>query len=143
MIEVLIAIFLTTTGILALLALQGPGWKNMAKSDYAGRAAGILYKTMETRESLILNPCNSITTGSSGNITVYPSGQSSAINGDVAYTVTRNTVTDASNTNVYVVTVTVTWPINSTGITESMVVGRQEYFRYPSTCADNSVTIAP
>ena len=34
LIEVLIAIFLTATGIMAVLSLQPQGWKTMAKADY-------------------------------------------------------------------------------------------------------------
>lgn len=136
MVEVLIAIFLTTTGILALLALQDPGWKNMAKADYTGRAAGILYKTLEINENRILNPCNTVTLGTNTEY-VYPSGRATAISGDVTYTVETTIAVDCANASSYVITVKVTWPpINSTGITESMVVGRQEFYRFPSSCPD-------
>jgi len=144
MVEVLIAIFLTTTAILALLGLQNPGWRNMAKADYTGRASGILYKMLEKKENVILNPCNLITTGTCANVDVYTSGQSAKINGDVTYhVVTCTNLLDASNTNAYIVSATVTWDANSTGISESMIVTRQEAFRYPSTGADNSVTVSP
>ena len=52
LIEVLIAIFLTATGIMAVLSLQPQGWRTMAKADYLGRASGILYKTLENYETM-------------------------------------------------------------------------------------------
>ena len=81
MIEVLIAIFLTATGIMALLSLQPQGWRTMAKADYIGRASGILYKTLENYETIILNPCNAATVGAQTEEQVKVSGQSSAISG--------------------------------------------------------------
>ena len=58
MVEVLIAIFLTSVAVLSILALQPSGWKAMAKSDFAGRAAEVLYNTLEDYQVRISNPCN-------------------------------------------------------------------------------------
>ena len=135
MVEVLIAIFLTATAIMALLGLQNPGWRNMAKADYTGRAAGILYKTLELNESIILNPCNLVTPGTQTDSGVHSSGQTTAISGDVTYKVVTTIAYDGASTSAFVVTVTVTWPpINTVGISESMVVTGQEAYKFPTGC---------
>ena len=138
-IEVLIAIFLTSVGIMALLALQPTGWKTMAKSDYVGRAAGILYKTLENYEILIVNPCYVPTVGTQATAYFYTSGQSSAVSGDILYTVNA-TITQVNvdpKPRVYRVTVTVTWPpINSTGIKESQIVTTQPFYDFPPNCTE-------
>lgn len=140
MVEVLVAFLLTSVGIMAMLALQPTGWKTMAKADYVGRASGILYKTLEDNENLILNPCNSVTMGTTGPLSVKSSDQASVLPGDITYQVTTTTALDANSTStqgVVDVTVNVSWPpLNSTGISETMVVARQEMFRYPTGCAN-------
>jgi Tfp pilus assembly protein PilV len=134
-IEVVIAIFLTTIGIMALLSLQPSGWRTMARSDYLGRASGILYKTLENYETVILNPCNAVALGAQAEALVRVSGQSDAISGDIIYTVNATLAQDAAIPQAFVVTVTVTWPpINATGISESLVVTRQELHRFPAGC---------
>ena len=140
MIEVLIAIFLTATGIMALLALQPQGWRTMAKSDYLGRASGILYKTLENYETLILNPCYAPTEGAQSTAQICVSGQSSVISGDICYTV-DTTITKVSaagvKPRVYLVTVTVTWPpTNTTGITESQTIATQTMYDFPLGCME-------
>jgi Tfp pilus assembly protein PilV len=141
LIEVLIAIFLTATGIMAVLSLQPQGWRTMAKADYLGRASGILYKTLENYETLILNPGCVVPIGAQAAAYVNVSGQSDTISGDITYTV-NTTITKVSATGVlpraYRVTVIVTWTGNTTGITESQTVANQELFRFPAGCADES-----
>jgi Tfp pilus assembly protein PilV len=134
MIEVLIAIFLTTTGIMALLSFQPTGWKTMARSDYLGRASGILYKTLENYETIILNPCNAVPTGAQDEVSIPVSGQGTAISGDMIYTVNATIAQDGASTNAFVVTVTVTWAGSTMGISESLTVARQELFRFPVGC---------
>jgi Tfp pilus assembly protein PilV len=137
MLEVLIAFFLTTVGIFAMLALQPTGWKTMAHADYVGRASGILYKTLEDNENMILNPCNLITMGTTV-AHVESSDEAAAIQGDIKYTVSTTLAVDASNTDtqgVVDVTVNVSWPpLNSKGISDTMVVARQQIFQSPPGC---------
>lgn len=135
MIEVLIALFLTMIGVIALLSMQPQGWLLSGKSDYLGRAAEILHKELETKEALIMNPCNTVTEGTF-NKNVFSSGTGGAGRGDAPYTV-QTTVTSIG-VNVWRLTIRVTWPGNNTGIRESIVITRQEYFRSPAGCADNS-----
>lgn len=133
LIEIVIAIFLTSIGVMAILSLQGTGWKTVARSDYLGRAGGILYKELETVETTIMNPCNAIPASSTK--TVYSSGQAAAVAnaGDAPFTVQTTIV--SIGTNIWRVTVTVRWPpINNTGITDHLIVTRQEGFRFPLGC---------
>ena len=129
MAEVLVAFLITTIGIISMLALQPTGWKTMAKADYVGRASGILYKTLEDQENFILNPCNTVTVGTT-TATVNSSDQATAITGDIPYTVTTTIAQDGA-TSGFLVTVTVTWPpLNSRGISETMVVTRQQMNKF-------------
>lgn len=123
--------FLVTVGVLAILSLQGPAWQTAARSDYLGRASGILYKELENNQMWIMNPCNAVTTGTTGPVAVYVS-RDGAAKGDATYNVTT-TITPAG-ANAWLVTVTVTWPINATGISDSVLVSRQELHRFPAGC---------
>jgi len=131
LIEVLIALFLVSIGILALLSLQPAAWTLTGRSDFLGRAAGLLHKEMESVEILIMNPnfpnpcatTNPLITTQN----VNPSGQSTAQSGDIPYTL-QTTIQDNLN-NSWTVRVQVTWPGNNTGISESLLVTRQENFR--------------
>ena len=135
LIEVVIAIFLTTVGIMAILSLQPSAWRASAQSDYLGRASGILYKTLEDQEARIMNPCNAVVLGTTGPSAVAVSSPAgAAIAGDATYQVTTTVAQDGTSTSAFVVTVTVTWATNATGITESLTVTRQELNRFPVGC---------
>jgi Tfp pilus assembly protein PilV len=133
LIEVVIAMFLTTVGVLAILSLQAPAWKTVARSDYLSRASSILYKTLEDNETWIMNPCNAVTVGTSGPVAVLVS-RDGADSGDASYDVTTTITT--SGAGAWLVTVTVTWSGNTTGIQESLLVSRQELCRFPAGCSD-------
>jgi Tfp pilus assembly protein PilV len=137
-VEVLISLFLISVGILSLLTLQPSAWRTSNRSDLIGRAAGILHQELEGNRVFILNENNSspclttpcpqtnplITTR-----TVYASGQQASQPGDLAFNV-RTTTADLGN-NSWRVTVQVTWPGNPTGISDTMVIGRQLSFMWP------------
>jgi len=134
MLEVLIAIVLTSLGVLSLLALQPTGWKSMAKADYVGRAAEVLYNRMQFYEARIANPCNPVTPGAQPVTTARTSGGTAAIRGDVTYTINA-TITQIDSQS-YSVWVNVTWPGNTKGLTETMTVVRQGVYRFPAGCPD-------
>jgi Tfp pilus assembly protein PilV len=125
MIEVCIALFLLTFGVLAMMSLQPTAWRVSGRSDYLGRASGILLAQLQETEAKIMNPNIAIPAG--GGSTVYASGQGTPKQGDAAFTV-NTTITDLGNST-WRVTVRVTWPGNAAGISESLNVARQEYFR--------------
>jgi Tfp pilus assembly protein PilV len=128
LIEPVLAILLLSIGLLGLLSMQPSAWRASARTDYLGRAAMMLSRELTTRELAIMNPCNAVTTGTVSQ-TLYTSGQGAAQSGDIGFTV--ETVTASVATSVWRVTVTVRWPpLNATGIRESIVVTRQEPFRF-------------
>ncbi len=131
LVEVVIAMFLTVVAVLAIFSLQPVAWKTAARSDYLGRASGILYEQLLTQEALIMNPCNTVTTGTTGPTPVFASGQTTAQPGDAQFNVTTTITSLAAN--VWRVTVRVAWA-GHTGISESLVVTRQEGFRFPTGC---------
>lgn len=130
LIESLVAMLLLSAGLIAVLSMQPTSYKTSARSDYLGRGVMILNKELMTRETWIMNPCNTVTVGNTTQ-TVYSSSQSTAQNGDASFNVATNITAIAGSTNSWLVRVTVTWPpTNTKGVTDSMVVTRQEAFRF-------------
>jgi Tfp pilus assembly protein PilV len=123
MIEVMVSLMLITVGILSLLTLLPSGWRLSGTSDMLGRAAGILQAELERKEIMIMNGNNSIPTDTIK--PVYASGRATAQPGDIQYTV--ETKIDKWGGS-YKVWVKVTWPGNTNGIAESLIVGRQMSF---------------
>lgn len=132
MLEVVMAMFLTVVAVLAVFSLVSPAWKNAAKSDFMGRASGILYEQLVRQEARLMNPCCSVTTGTLTPVVVNASGQGVAQSGDAQFTVTGSITSLA--TNVWRVTLRVAWT-GHTGISESLVVTRQDGFTFPAGCA--------
>ena len=127
LVESVIAILLVSIGLMGLLSMQPSAWQASARTDYLGRAAMMLSRELTTRELMIMNPCNVVAAGTETQ-TVFTSGQGTVQSGDIGFTVQTTTAT--VGTNVWRVTVTVSWPpVNATGIRESIVVTRQEPFR--------------
>jgi Tfp pilus assembly protein PilV len=130
LIEGLIAIVITSIGLMGLLSMQSPAWRLSGKSDYMGRGAGILYKELNTQELFAMNPCNAMPTASTTtSANMNASGQSTAQAGDATFTVTTNITPFATGAG-WRVTVTVTWPNNTFPLSDSVDVTRQEPFRY-------------
>ena len=133
MIEVLIAILLTAVGLITVLSLQSTSLQTMGKSDFLGRASGILYNELERNEAHIMNPLYVVPEGTTGPTPVLVSNPgdaaAAAVEGDITFQVT--TVIASLVVNTWRVTVTVTWPpLNPTGITENIVVTRQDRYRF-------------
>ena len=126
MIEVLVSLVLITVGVLFLLSLLPAGIRLAGTSDMLGRAAGILQAELERNEIMIMNGNNTITPNP-GTVKqpVYGSGKPTAQPGDIPYTVTTWIENAGAG---FRVRVQVTWPGNTTGIAESLIVGRQMFF---------------
>lgn len=143
LIEVVIAIFLVSIGVLALLSMQPSAWRAVGKSDYLGRGAGILHRELEMREALIMNPCNIVPLGNRPQQIIAVSGLGVAIQGDAAYTVNTTITPVAGSTNSWTLTVTVTWADQLAhgykNLSESMVVSQQDIFRFPTGCLNNTI----
>jgi prepilin-type N-terminal cleavage/methylation domain-containing protein len=128
LIESVIAILLVSIGLMGLLSMQPPAWRTTMRTDYLGRAAMMLSRELTAQELMIMNRCNPIAVGTVSQ-TIFTSGQGEAQSGDISFTI--QTVTANIATNVWRVTVTVSWPpLDATGIRESIVVTRQEPFRF-------------
>jgi Tfp pilus assembly protein PilV len=130
LVEVLITLFITATGIMALLAMQPTSWNAAGRSDFMGRAAGILHSELEQNEIWIMNPVNTVTNGTTTR-TVNASGQATQQTGDVPFTIATAIAPFGFSTNAWTVNVRVTWPGNNLGIAETLIVSRQDNFRTP------------
>ena len=155
LVEVMIAMFLTTVAIMAIFSLQAPAFRTAGKADYLGRAAEILERQLESTEVYVMNVCNlnasvnevAITTipaipAAVGAITnalydVRTSGLVADITGDATYhvntTITAMPLVPPSVLPTYFrVNVTVTWgPITFPySITQTIFVSRQVFFLF-------------
>lgn len=151
LIEVVIAIFLVTVGVLAILSMQPSAWRMVGKSDYLGRGAGILHRELERREACIMNPCNAVATGTAISPPILVSGLPGAVSGDATYWVTTQVSQPNPAVNAWNVNITVTWPDQVAhgyrNLTESIIVAQQRRFAFPAddigTCTGNGNCTLP
>lgn len=128
-IEMMVAVVITMIGVLSIFMLQSSSWKTVAKSDYLGRASQILANELQRQESLICNRHYFVEIGTK-TFSVKASDPdadgvaAAAISGDAVYTMSIKT--ENIGTEIWRVTVTVSWPpLNPQGITENLVITRQ------------------
>ena len=135
LIETVVAMSLVAISIVSILSLQPTAWKMAGKSDYMGRAAGILTQEMERVQALIMNPCQTTLPASDATPrSILTSGTSLKKDGDATFLV-QTTINTLTIGRVWRVTVRVTWPpISTRGITESLVVTRQDRYEFPRGC---------
>jgi Tfp pilus assembly protein PilV len=132
LIEVVIALFLLSVGVLSILSLQPSSWNLSGKADSLSRGGGILRSELEANEILLMNPnlpnpC--IAANPQVAIrNVFSSNEAAPQSGDFTFTV-QTTIRDNLD-GTWSIRVSVTWPANNTGISESRVVTRQEPFRF-------------
>jgi prepilin-type N-terminal cleavage/methylation domain-containing protein len=132
LIEVMIAVMLVSIGALSLLATQGPAWNLTGRSDILGRAGMVLHRELGANELLLMNPnvanpclgINPLVNVRNVNASDQVAGQP----GDIAFTVQTTTRDNLNGT--WTVRVQVAWPGNNVGVSESVVVTRQEPFRF-------------
>jgi Tfp pilus assembly protein PilV len=126
LVESIVSILLLSIGVLAVLSMQPTSLKTGARSDYLGRATMLLNRELMIQEALIMNPCiKPVNIG-----TVNKTAQQ----GDVSYNVVIVTSAIAGSSR-WKVTITVSWPpFNKVGITDNIIVTRQETFRSPDGC---------
>jgi len=125
-VEVLIAVFITAFGIIAVMSMQPMSWQTATKSDLLGRSASILHKELEEIELTIMNINNAIPSNSNKN--VFASGETTSQGtGDATYTVQTSITSNGDGS--WTVRVDVTDPDNKT-VSESIIVTRQEGFRF-------------
>jgi len=130
LVEALIAVFLLSTGVLSLLTLQPSSWMLSGKSDYLTRAVGIMQRQLQASEAYIMNPGTAVSPGTITVTDVPASGEATPQLGDAAFTVTTTTAAAPDvGANAWRVSVTVSWPRRPSGISASLIVAKQEYFR--------------
>ena len=120
MVEVIIAMFITTVAIVSISSMMPLSWRTAGKADYLGRATGLLQDELEWRQYQTMRGVNPTTLE-------YPAiGKAIAV-GDTTFTVYTTTSPDF-HPNTWVVNVRVTWTGNDNGVTSSMLVTRQMGF---------------
>jgi Tfp pilus assembly protein PilV len=127
LVEVMIAMFLTTIAVISILPMQDMSLRTASRSDYLGRATGIMQAELEARENQIM--IGTIPASPIPPQTITVSGFSGAIDGDVTFNVVTTIGTNPLGANSWLVNVRVTWtgrPAN--GISSSMIVTKQSRF---------------
>ena len=122
LVEAMIAVFVTTVAIVALGTMQPLALRTSASSDYVGRAVAIAQAEAAYCETLIMYTGVAVPDLTKCNKTFTYPVPNTTINFTVT-TVTTKTVVGAQN--IWLVSVTVTWPGTVTGITQNRVVTQQ------------------
>jgi hypothetical protein len=120
--ECVVALLLTTTAFVSLMFMQPLAWKGASKSDYLGRAEGILQRELESREGDIrwgTPGAAAVTTCADASGNSITCGTSSTV-----FNITYTPTIPAGTTTTYLINVRVTWTGNVNGIRNSMIVSR-------------------
>jgi len=129
-VESIVSILLLSIAVVAAMSMQPTSWKASARSDYVGRAVMLLHRELMTQEASIMNPCNTVTVGTTTK-TVFTSYQGTRVEGDASFNVRTTITAVAGTTNAWRVQINVSWPpLNNNGITDNLIVTRQENFRF-------------
>ena len=120
MVEVFIAMFITTVAMVSISSMIPLSWRTVSRSDHLGRATGLLQDELEWRQYQTMRGVNPTTLE-------YPADGKAITVGDNTFTVYTITSPDA-HPNTWVVNVRVTWPGNNNGVGSSMLVTRQMGF---------------
>lgn len=124
-VETLIAAFLTMIAVMSLMPMFSLSLQTSAKSDYLGRAVGILQRELEFHEEQVMNgvyPPDTYTYPDQ-DVTV---SQLDSKEGDANFVVKVKYTKQGNNS--WLVNVQVTWSGNSTGIKSSILITPQSDF---------------
>ena len=125
-VETLIAAFLTAIAVISLTPMFPLSMQTSAKSDYTGRAVGILQRELEFHEELVMKgvyPPTNTYTYPDQEVTV---SQLASKEGDATFVVKVKYTKQGNNS--WLVNVQVTWAGNSTGIKNSILATPQINF---------------
>ncbi|MGO9951191.1 MAG: hypothetical protein ACLPN1_03140 [Dissulfurispiraceae bacterium] len=137
MIDALMALCITLVGVAGLLATMPIGWGLAGTADMRTRALEIMHSQLENDEMLIMDPCNTFAAnGALPQVTVTSSGAAAALPGDLTFTVNKWIQQAGSG---WQITVQVTWPGTSTGVSETRMVNRQYDYQDNANCATTRV----
>jgi hypothetical protein len=122
MVETMTAFFLTLIAIVALMPMQDNAIKVMSRSDFLGRAEGIMQSELEFEENYLMNSTGTIPGAcpitTKNNLAVYASGLAAPITGDNTFYLTT-CISQIGLTNSWTVNVQVSWN-DTTGISKSI-----------------------
>lgn len=127
MVECVIAMFLVTIAIVSIMAMQPLAWQGAGKSDYMGRAVGILQRELEWREYKIM--AATITSTEANGVT-YADKNGDTVDlasGEKVFKITAATAA-GSLSNTYLLNVKIEWlkTANSfRGLSSSVLVSIQ------------------
>jgi Tfp pilus assembly protein PilV len=135
--ECIIALVLTTIAVVSLMSMQTLAWRGAGKSDYLGRAQGILQRELETFEnnfrqgaipscygifSCISCSCNGITPCTCNGTTPPWTSTYKITEDNIPFTINVSATVPATPANTWLVNVQITWPGNVNGIKSSIIV---------------------
>ena len=136
LVEALIAVLITAVAAGSIIAMQSLSWKAGSKSDYLGRAAGLLETELELRQDQISRPGADMSAQNSYNQDFWPLGvaqtkpvvhvlnplndPTQTVTGDMTFTVTTKVTSLGSKQ--YLINVQVTWTGSTNGIKSSVIV---------------------
>lgn len=126
MVECIIALVLTTVAVVSILSAQSLAWRGAGKSDYMGRAVGLLQRELERNEYDIMKgapPADSQTcTDKDSNVVACNAA-------GALYTINIATSTPASiPAGTRLLNVRVRWPGSRNGLSSSVIVSPQPAF---------------
>jgi Tfp pilus assembly protein PilV len=128
--ECIIALLLTAIAVVSLMSMQSLAWRGAGKSDYLGRAEGILQRELETYENNFMVGTNASTSCNCNGITPC------TCNGTVppwtsTYKITEDNITFTINASAkapvnstWLINVQVTWPGSINGIKNSILISQ-------------------
>lgn len=125
--ESLIAMFLTAIAILGLMPMQDMALRTSSRSDYLGRAAGIMQTELDLQEAFIMRATNLVTLGPAPQKNVIVSDVA-GVEGDATFFVDTTIRQNPASAISWIVHVRVTWSGNANGVRSSIIVARQEGF---------------
>lgn len=139
LVECIVALGLTTVAIVSLISMQSMAWRGAGKSDYLGRAIGIIQRELEQNQLAIMKgaiPANTQTCADKD-------GSAVACNSaEKMFTLNKTTTpcfcsgttacvcpnTAAATANTWRFNVRITWPGSEKGMSSSVIVSRQAAF---------------
>lgn len=139
LVECIVALVLTTVAIVSLISMQSLAWRGAGKSDYLGRAIGIIQRELEQNQLAIMKgaiPANAQTCAdkegspvgcdSAEKMFILNKTTTSCFCSGTTACVCPNTT--GSPVNTWRFNVRITWPESEKGMSSSVIVSRQAAF---------------
>lgn len=109
---------LTMVAAVSIASMMPMSWKAAGRSDYVGKATGLLQDELEWRQYQTMRGVDPTTLE-------YPEAGQVIVEGDTTFTVFTITSPVAGHPNTWTINVRVTWPGNTKGVVSSVQATRQ------------------